>query len=139
MAAHQRAPGLFVQRIETQPVLRVLGRLRVGTLRLEVRDDTRQHLLRTNAETFPLGIDPLARAVRKQIAAIETRCLEQCLPISRETATAGRLEVTQVHACSLDPPCQRARPGVDQRVECGPVLPEVMQLAAEIRQCLGIG
>ena len=118
VTAHQRAPGLFVERIEAEQLLRVLDRIAEGAILFEQVDQARQHLLRALAETFPVGIDPLARAVGQEVALVQTRRFLQRGAVSRQAAIGGGLEGHQVHdragfvratpACAS--PHRRARP-----------------------------
>ena len=70
VTAHQRAPGLFVKRIEAERLLGVLDRISEGSIAFEKVDKTRENLSRPLTETFPVRIDPLARAVGQDVAFI---------------------------------------------------------------------
>jgi hypothetical protein len=59
--------------------------------------------------------------------------------VSRQAAIGGGLEGHQIHdRAGFSAPRKRARARIDEGIQPGPRLPEVVQLAAEIGQCLGI-
>ena len=102
-------------------------------------DKTRENLSRTLTETFPVRINPLTRAVGEDVAFIQTCRLMQGGTVSRQAAIGGGLEGHQVHdRAGLSAPRERARARIDEGIQPGPRVPEVVQLAAEIGQCLGI-
>ena len=139
VTAHQRAPGLFVERIEAEQLLGVLDRIPEGSIVFEKVDKTRENLSRTLTETFPVRINPLARAVGEDVALIQTCRLMQGGTVSRQAAIGGGLEGHQVHdRAGSSAPRERARARIDEGIQPGPRLPEVVQLAAEIGQRLGV-
>jgi hypothetical protein len=140
MTAHQRAPGLFVERIDAERLLRVLDRIREGSIVFGKVAKTREHLSRTLTETFPVRINPLARAVGEDVAFVQPCRVLQGGAVPRQAAIGGGLEGHQVHnRASVCAPCERARARIDEDIQPGSRVPEVMQLAPEIGQCLGIG
>ena len=139
VTTHERAPGLFVERIEPEQLLRMLDRLPEGAILFEEADKTRQNLPRTLTETFAVGVNPLARALGQQVALVETCRFLQGSAVPLQTAIGGGLERHQVHdRAGLSAPRQRARAGIDEGVQPGPAFPQVVQLAAEIGQRLGV-
>jgi hypothetical protein len=91
MAAHQRAPGLFVERIEAEQLLRTFDRIPEGPIVLEEADQADQNRLRTLTETFAVGNNPLARAVGEDVALIQTCGFLQRPTVSRQAAIGGGL------------------------------------------------
>ena len=77
VTAHQRAPGLFVKRIEAERLLGVLNRIPESSIAFEKVDKTRENFSRTLTETFPVRINPLARAVGQDVAFVQTCRLVQ--------------------------------------------------------------
>ncbi len=139
VTTHERAPRLFVERIEPEQLLGMLDRVPERAIVLEQTDQTRQHLPRTLTETFAVGVNPLAGAVGQQVALVETRRFLQGGTVPLQTAIGGGLEGHQVHdRAGLSLPRQRARAGIDERVEPRPAFPQVVQLAAEIGQRLDV-
>ena len=139
VTTHERAPGLFVERIEAEQLLGVLDRIAEGPIVFEKADKPRQNLSRALTETFAVGINPLARAVGQEVALVQTCRFLQRSTVSRQAAIGGGLEGHQVHdRAGLSAPRERARTRIDERVQPGPAFPEVVQLAAEIGQRLGV-
>jgi hypothetical protein len=64
VTAHQGAPRLLVELIETKPLLRSLDPASEGVFLFQERDQTGQDLLCTTTEAFTIGFNPLAPAVR---------------------------------------------------------------------------
>ena len=63
----------------------------------------------------------------------------QSSTVAREAPIGSRLEGLDVHEDSApSTPCERARAGVDQCVQPRPAFPQMVQLAAEIGQGLGV-
>jgi hypothetical protein len=139
VTAHQRAPGLLVEWIETDRLLGVLDRIPERSIVFEQIDEIRENLPRTLTETFPVRINPLSRTVREDVALIQTCRLMQGGTVSRQTAIGGGFEGHQVndHAGG-SAPRQRARARMDEGIQPGARVSEVVQLAAEVGQCLGI-
>jgi len=139
VTTHERAPGLFVERIEAERLLGALDRIPEGSIVFEKVDKTRENLSRTLTETFPVRINPLTRAVGEDVAFIRTCRLVQGGTVSSQAAIGGGLEGHQVHdRADLSAPRQGARARIDESVQLGPPFPEVVQLAAEIGQRLGV-
>ena len=140
VTTHERAPGLFVERIEPEQLLRVLDRVPEGAIVFEEVDQTRQDLLRALAETFAVGVNPLAGALGQQVALVETCRLAagQRRSPSRPRSAAASNAIRSTMAPGLVAPGQRARAGVDERVQLRPAFPQVVQLAAEIGQRLDV-
>ena len=87
-------------------------------------DEARQNCSRPLAEPFPIGLDPLARAVGQQVALVRACRLLERDTISRQPALGGGLEGHEVHdRADVCAPRQRAGIGVDERVELGAILP----------------
>ena len=59
--------------------------------------------------------------------------------VSRQAAISGGLEGHDIHdRAAFSPPRERARARFDEGLQPRPRVPEVVQLASEIRQCLCI-
>jgi hypothetical protein len=139
VAAHERAPGLFVEWIETEQLLSMRDGVAEGPIVFEKADKARENHPRTLTETFAVGINPLTGALRQEIALIQTCRFLQRSMVSIEAAISGGLEGLKVNdRADLGGPCQRARARIDKGVQLGPAFPEVVQLAAEIRQRLRV-
>ena len=83
-------------------------------------------------------LPPMSAA--RQRAALPNLVEDQLITDPAECIViGGGLEDLQVHnRAGLSPPRERARSGIDEGVESRPALPEVMQLAAQIGQCLNV-
>jgi len=140
VTTHERAPGLFVERIEPEQLLRMLDRVPERPIVFEEADKTRQNLARPLMETFAVGVNPLARALGQEVALIQTCRFLQRSTVSLQAAIGAGLEGHQVHdRADLSAPRQSARTRIDDEgVQLGPAFPEVVQLAAEIGQRLRV-
>jgi hypothetical protein len=116
----------------------MLDRVAERAIVLENVDKTRENLLGALTETLAVGVNPLARALGQEVAFIQAGRLLQRRTVSFEAAIAGGFEVDQIDNGSLSRPGQRARPRIDESVEAGPSLAEVVQFPAEIRQSLDV-
>jgi hypothetical protein len=102
-------------------------------------DKTRENVSRMLTETFPVRINPLTRAVGDDVAFIHTCRLMQAARSPGRPRSAGRPRGRQIHdRAGFSAPRERARARIDEGIQPGPRLPQVVQLAAEIGQCLGI-
>ena len=70
VTAHQRTPGLLVERIEPERLLRVLDRIAECSIVFEELDKTRENPSRALTETLPVRINPLAGVVGQDVAFI---------------------------------------------------------------------
>jgi hypothetical protein len=138
VTAHQRAPRLFVERIEAEQLLGMLDRTPEGPILFEEADKPGENGPRTLTETFAVGIDPLACAVGKDVALIQTCRFLQRGTVSRQAAIGGGLEDHQVYRRAALTPRQSAGACIDERVQLGPRFSELVELAAEIGQRLGV-
>jgi hypothetical protein len=124
VATHERAPGLFVERIEPEQLLRMVNRVPECPIVFEEVDQTRQHLPRTLTETFAVGVNPFARALGQQVALIEPCGFLQASAVPCQTAIGGGLERHQVHnRAGPAMPRQSARAGLDEGVQPRPAFP----------------
>jgi hypothetical protein len=139
VTAHQCTPGLFVERIEAERLLAVLDGIPEGSIMFEKVDKTRENLSRTLTETFPVPFNPLTRAVGEDVALVQTCRLMQGATVSRQAAIGGGLEDHKVHyRAGSSAPRERARARIDEGIQPGRCVSKVVQLAAQIGQCLGI-
>jgi hypothetical protein len=139
VTAHQRAPRLFVERIEAERLLRVLDCIPEGSIVFEKIDKTRENPSRPLTEAFPVRVNPLARAVGENVAFVRACGLLQGSTISRQAAIGSRFEIHQVDdRAGFLTPRERAGARIDEGIQPWPCVPEVVQLAAEIGQRLGI-
>ena len=97
VTSHQRAPGLFIERIEAERLLGELDRIPESWIAFEKVDKTRENLSRTLTEAFPVGINPLTGAVGEDVAFIQTGRLVQGGTVSRQAAIGGGLKGQQVY------------------------------------------
>ena len=67
----------------------MLDRIPEGPIMFEEADKARQNLSRALAETFPVGVNPLARAVGQYVALIQTCRFLQRSTVSRQAAIGG--------------------------------------------------
>jgi hypothetical protein len=139
VTTHERAPGLFVERIESEQLLRKLNRVPEGPIVFEEATKTRQNLPRPLTETFPVGVNPLTRTLGQEVALIQTCRFLQRSTVSLQAAIGSSLEDHQVDdRAELSAPGQSARTRIDEGVQLGPAFPEVVQLAAKIGQRLRV-
>ena len=140
VAPHERAPRLFVERIESEQLLRLADRLAKVAFLLEEGDELGQHFLRALSQTLTVGIDPLAGGVRQQVAAVQSRGFVKGITIAGQSTLRGCFERHQVHdRGGAFAPRERAGASLHERVEIGPAFPQMMQLAAQVGQGLDVG
>jgi hypothetical protein len=80
---HQCAPALLVQRVEAERLLRVPDCIAERAILLEQVHETCKHLSCSLAETFPIGVDPLAGPAGKDVARIQASSPMQGATIAR--------------------------------------------------------
>jgi hypothetical protein len=71
VAAHQGAPRLLVERIQTEQLPATLDRFAERTILFERRYQTTEHLARALLEPFAIRLDPFVGTVRQQVALIQ--------------------------------------------------------------------
>ena len=98
VAAHERAPGAFVERIEAEQALRSLNRVAEGAVAFELVDKMRQHGPRAVPQTLPIGLDPFGLAVGQQIARIQLGRFFQRGAIALQTLNGSGFEVEMSRA-----------------------------------------
>src|SRR5688500_15294609 len=91
VTAHQRAPGLFVERIEPKRLLGVLDRIPEGPIAFEKVHETREDLSRPLPEKFPVRVDPLTNAAGEDVPFIQACRLTQGGRVSRQAPIGGGL------------------------------------------------
>ena len=96
VAPHERAPCLFVERIQTQQLLRMLDGLGKGPFVLEERNELSEHGASALAQALAVNVDPFRRAIGQQVALVETRRLLQRLAVSGQPPVGRCLEDDQV-------------------------------------------
>ena len=140
VTTHERAPGLFVERIEPEQLLGVLDRVPEGAIVFEEADETRQNL----AARAGGDVRGRRRSTRPRSRAAGRPCRDVPPPAgrrrspSRPRSAAASNATRSTIAPGLVTPRQRARAGVDERVQPRPAFPQVVQLAAEIGQRLDV-
>jgi hypothetical protein len=90
------------------------------------------------AEPFPVGIDPLAGTVGKDVALIQTRSPVQSATIARQATLGVSLERYNIDRSATVAPRECPRAGMDESLQHGPRVFEVVQFPAEVGQRLGI-
>ena len=139
VTAHQGAPRLLIERIETEQLSAALDCLSKSAILFERRNQTPEHQARALVEPFAIGLDPFGGAIRHEIALIERRSFLERGEVSFKSPVRGALERHEVHhRGSILAPCQRARFADDERFEPRPRFPQVMELAPEVRLGLNL-
>jgi hypothetical protein len=140
VAAHQRAPGPFVEGIETEHVPGALDSLAERAVLFEQIDETRKNCRRPSPQPFPIGVDPLARAVWKEVALVESRRFLQSGVVPGKAPPGRGLERYQIHErVRFSSPGEGPGAWIEEFRQLGRAVAEVVQFATEIRQCLRIG
>ena len=141
VTAHQRAPRLLVERIETEQLAATLDGVAERAVLFERRHQTREHLARALPEPFAVGFDPFVRAIGQQIAlmySVAASWRAARSPSSPRSAAASNATTsTIVDGCSRQASVRD--PLVDERLELRPPFAQVMQFAPEIGQRLSVG
>ena len=138
VAAHQCAPGVFVQRIEAERLLGVFDRTFEGLIVFEKLDKTRNNLSRALTETFPVRINPLAGTVGEDVAFVQRAASWRAARSPASPRSAAASNATRSTTAWTSARHASVRSHVDQAIQRRPRLSEVVQLAAKIRQRLGI-
>src|SRR5207244_4418170 len=71
VTAHQRAPGVLIERIETQELPGALDGIAEGTIVFERGNHSTEHLARALPEAFAVALDPFVCAVGQKVAVIQ--------------------------------------------------------------------
>jgi hypothetical protein len=139
MTANQAAPRGFVEGIDRQQPARVVYGGAEGALRFEECDQPPEAFHEPPPQPLAVAANPFVVARRKQIAAIQAAGVLECLPIARQPAVERLFELDDVEDRTQ---AQVPRDGPAAAVERGAYgrrgLAQVMELASEIRQRLGV-
>ena len=131
VTAHERAPSLFVKRLEPQQLVRTLDGLGETAIMLEDGDQPDQDLLCTMMNPFTIGADPLARTVREERSAVQDSCLLQRGSVPLQAAIGRGLESDHVHdRAGFTTPRNGPRAHIDQGLHAWPAFAQMMQFAA---------
>src|SRR5262245_52552194 len=97
MTTHQRAPRLFVERIEAKQLLRVLDGVPEGAILFEEGDETRENLPRAPPESPAVGVDPLAGVLGQHGTLVKGGCFLQRSLAPLQASVGGGLERDEIH------------------------------------------
>ena len=97
VTAHQRAPCVFIERIDPQELPGALDGIAERAIVFEHGDQSTEHLARPLPEAFAVGLDPFVRAVGQKVALIQSGGFLERRRISVNCSIGGRLKRHHVH------------------------------------------